>query len=124
MPTTTQTPTGEFPKSSTAHHLDLEAMADTLVARLPGNRRQTQSLARESGVSLLMMAMESGDVLDKHSAAGVVTVQLLRGGVTMSVSGEVFELSPGQAVLIQPGVEHDVRANQQSVILLTVTGGT
>ncbi|MEX0783908.1 MAG: cupin domain-containing protein [Dehalococcoidia bacterium] len=123
MPRTTHTPSGKYPEHTQVHHLDLEAAADDLLARLPGNRRQSESLAREQGVSVIMMAMEEGDALKEHSAAGVVTVQLLRGQVAVGANGEVMDLAPRQMVLFQPGVRHSVEARERSVILLTVTGG-
>lgn len=123
MARTTRTPSGNFPQHTKVHHIDLEAAADELLGRLPGNRRQSESLAREQGVSVIMMAMEEGDALKEHSAAGVVTVQLLRGQVAIGANGEVVDLAPRQMVLFQPGVRHSVEARERSVVLLTVTGG-
>lgn len=123
MPETTRTPTGDYPHAAAVHELDLEAAADKLVQRLAGHGRQTESLAREAGVSVIMMAMEAGDNLKEHAADGVVAVQLLRGRVSLSASDETFELERGRMLLFQPGVRHDVLAHEQSVILLTVTGG-
>jgi quercetin dioxygenase-like cupin family protein len=123
MPRTSHTPTGKFPQHTRAHHIDLEAAADDLLARLPGNRRQSQSLAREAGVSVVMMAMEEGDALAEHSAEGVVTVQALRGRISVVAGEDVADLAPRQMVLFQPGVRHSVRADERSVLLLTVTGG-
>ena len=123
MPETTHPPSGQYPKPENAHHIDLVTAADELLAKLPGHSRQTRSLARESGVSTILMAMEGGDALEEHSAAGVVTVQLMSGLINLSAGGTSFELRPGQMVMIQAGVRHDVEAVAQSVILLTVTGG-
>ena len=123
MPTTTRTPSGKFPERGPVHHLDLEAAADELLEQLPGNRRKSESLAREAGVSLVMMALEEGDALNEHAADGVVTVQLLRGRTTLTAEGETVTLQPRQMALFQPGIRHSVRADERSVILLTVTGG-
>lgn len=123
MPKTTHIPTGKYPEPSPTHALDLEGIADRLTAELPGSRRKTESLARESGVSLIMMAMEGGDEIKEHGAEGVVTVQVLRGHAILSTDGQPFDLRPGQLMLFQPAVRHNVRAEEQSVLLLTVTGG-
>ena len=123
MPEVTKMPTGEYPKSAKSHHLNLEAAAAELKAKLPGSRRQTKSLARESGVSVIMMAMEAGDAIEEHSAPGVVTVQLVDGHAILVADGETFDLRPGEMLLFQPGVVHNVRAEEQSVVVLTVTGG-
>jgi quercetin dioxygenase-like cupin family protein len=123
VPTTTKEPTGEYPKPAKVHHHDLEAAADELTGKLPGNRRQTKSLARESGVSVIIMAMEAGDVLDQHSADGVVTIQLLRGHATLMADGQPLDVRPEQLVMMEPGLKHNLQAEEQSVVMLTVTGG-
>lgn len=123
MPETTHPPSGEYPKPASVYSLDLEAEADELVGKLPGHRRQTKSLARSFGVSVILMAMEAGDAIEEHSAAGVVTVQLVRGHARLSADGQAIDLRPGQLVMFQPGLRHDLRAEEQSVVVLTVTGG-
>jgi len=123
MPTTTTTPTGQYPKPAPIHYLDLESEADRLIAKLPGHRQQTKSLVREHGVSVLMMAMESGDALREHSADGVVIVRVVRGHAVLAAGGESFDVRPGEMVLMQPGVRHDLSAQEQTVVVLTVTGG-
>lgn len=123
MVETTHIPTGNYPKPAPVHSIDLEATADRLLAELPGSGRRTESLAREAGVSVLMMAMEGGDEIREHSAAGVVTAQLLRGHATLMANGAPNDLRPGQVLVFQPRVRHDVRAEEQSVLLLTITGG-
>jgi quercetin dioxygenase-like cupin family protein len=123
MPRTTHTPAGAHPAPAQVHHLDLETAADELTARLAGHGRQSQSLARESGTSLVLMAMEAGDQVAEHSARGVVTIQALRGEGVVSADGRQYPLGKGQVVMFQPGVRHSIAADQRSVFLLTVTGG-
>ena len=53
-------------------------------------------------------------------AEGVVTVQLLSGRITMSAEGKSYELSAGQMLVMAPGVQHDVQAEEASRMLLTV----
>lgn len=117
------TPTGNYPLQAPVHLLDLEVSADELLAKLPGNRRQTQNLAREGGVSVVMMAMEAGDAIQEHSTKGAVSVHLIRGHAVLAAGNDSFELRPGQLVLIQPEVRHDLRAEEQSVVVLTISGG-
>jgi quercetin dioxygenase-like cupin family protein len=122
MPETQHHPSGPHPEPASVHYLDLEAEADRLIATLAGHRRRSVNLARESGVSLILMALEAGDAIAEHSAEGVVVVQLLRGHAVVQSGGESFDLRDGQVVLFQPGVRHDIRAEEQSVVLLTVNG--
>ena len=123
MPDVTTRPRGEYPQPEPMHHIDLDEQADVLLGELPGHGRRTQSIARESGVSLIMMAMEGGDSVQEHAARGATTVQVLRGHTILSSGGRSVDLRPGELVFFQPGVRHDIRAEEQSVVLLTVTGG-
>lgn len=116
-------PAGNYPAHAAAHALDLEEAADRLLAKLPGHRRQTENLAKEAGVSVVLMAMEAGDAIAEHSAKGAVTVHLLRGHAVLTAGDQSFELRPGKLVLLQPEVRHDIRAEVQSVVMLTVSGG-
>lgn len=115
-------PAGEYPSAAQVHLLDLELEADRLLAELPGHGRRTRTLAREGGVSLVLMAMEGGDMVKEHSADGSVTAHLLRGHATLTAAGEAIDVLEGQVVMFAPGVRHDVRAEAQSVLLLTVSG--
>lgn len=102
--------------------LDLELAADRLLAELPGHGRRTENIARTDGVSVLMIAMEAGDALEEHSAPGAVTVHILRGHASLSAGAEQYELRPGQLLVIPPAVRHNLRALEQSVALLTISG--
>lgn len=115
-------PQGNYPAHAAAHLLDLEQAADRLLAQLPGNRRQAETLARESGSSVVLMALEAGDAIQEHSAGGPVSVHVLRGHVQLTAGEEKYDLRPGQLVFMQPNVRHGVAAAEQSVVLLTLSG--
>lgn len=123
MPETTPTPQGNYPKPAATHPIDLDAAADRLIAALPGHGRRSENLAREAGISLIMMAMEGGDLMREHSAKGVVTVQVLRGHAALTAGDETHDMRAGELVMLQPEVPHDLRAEEQSVVLLTIGGG-
>ncbi|MEO8541377.1 MAG: hypothetical protein ABI577_16665 [bacterium] len=120
--TTTETPTGAYPQHAPAQLLDLDEIADRLLRELPGHRRKTETVAREGSVSLVVMAMEAGDEIKQHLAPGAVSVQLLRGHISLNAENKDFDLRPSQLVFLQPSIPHSVRAAEQSVIVLTITG--
>jgi quercetin dioxygenase-like cupin family protein len=123
MPKTTTEPTGDYPHPAPVHEINLRATGARLLAEIGDHQRRTESLARESGVSTILMAHQAGDSMDEHSAPGVVTVQVLEGEIELSVEDDTRTLGAGVLVMLQPGVRHSHRAVQASVILLTVTGG-
>jgi quercetin dioxygenase-like cupin family protein len=123
MATPEHVPAGNYPAPAPVHQIDLEEAADRLLAKLAGHRRQSENLAREAGVSVVMMAMEAGNAIKEHSAKGAVSVQLLRGHAVLTAQSKSYELRPGQLVLFQPEVRHDLHAEEQSIVVLTVSGG-
>jgi quercetin dioxygenase-like cupin family protein len=123
MTTPQHIPSGNYPAHAASHVLDIETTADRLLAELPGHGRRAETLAREGGVSIVMMAMEAGDAIEEHSAPGPVSVHLLRGQVQVTANGDTAQIGPGQVVFMQPNVRHSVEADTQAVVLLTVSGG-
>lgn len=91
-------PKGDYPATAAVHLLDLESAADRLAASCP-DRRQTETLAREAGTSVVMMAMEAGDAIKEHSAKSPVSVQLLRGHVALNAGGQGSGAAPRPARL-------------------------
>lgn len=123
MPETSHQPSGNYPHPASVHHVDLNTTADRLLAGLAESGRNSENVARESGVSLVLMALAEGDTLDEHAAPGVVTVQVLRGSVRLESGDSAQSLTPGHLVMLQPAVAHRHIAESQAVVLLTVTGG-
>lgn len=120
---TSKTPSGTYPQHARAQLLDLEVIADRLLGELPGSRRKTETVAREAGVSVVVMAMEAGDEIKQHLAPGTVSIHALRGHISINADNVDFDVRPAQVVFLQPSTPHSVRAVEQSVIVLTVTGG-
>jgi quercetin dioxygenase-like cupin family protein len=123
MPETTHTPTGQYPQPQPVHHLDLEVEADRLLTELANHELQSQNVAREGGVSLVMMAMEAGEAVREHSTPGATSIQVIRGHTTLEANGQSISLRPGEVLLFEPGLRHNISAEEQSVVLLTITGG-
>jgi len=114
-------PTGNYPASAPVHVLDLELAADQMIAKMQGRRRHTETLAREAGTSVVMMAMEAGDVIKEHTAPSAVSVHLFRGMIELNAGGQSLELRAGQLAFLQPKVPHDLAAKEQSVVILTLS---
>jgi quercetin dioxygenase-like cupin family protein len=58
--------------------------------------------------------------LDEHLATGGLTVQGLEGRVRFSTTSETHWLGPGEVLALEPELQHDVQAMEESVFLLTI----
>lgn len=104
------------------HAFDLHAVASELrdegrVAR-DGHRQIT--LFHEAGVTIVLFDFEAGGTLADHSAAGHVTIQAITGQMRVTTPDAGRRLLAGSMVLLAPGVHHDIRAIEPSLMLLTV----
>ncbi|PQV63368.1 Cupin domain-containing protein [Abditibacterium utsteinense] len=91
--------------------------AETHAAR-DGHRQMT--LFHRAPVTKVLFAFDAGGTLAKHSAHGLVTIHVLEGQLQVQVDGQDHELNAGQILILNPDVPHDVRASQNSAMLLTV----
>ena len=124
MPEVTHNPQGDYPQPAAVHQFDIELEADRLIAQLGGHGHQSRTLAREAGVSLVLMALEGGDAVPEHATHGATSIMPVRGHTVVTIGGEDADLRPGALVFLQPNVRHEIRAEEQSVVLLTISGGS
>ena len=83
-----------------------------------GHRQIT--LLQRPPVTQVLFSFEEGGGLQEHSAAGLVTIHALEGSLRVEADGTDHELGPGDVLVLDPGVPHDVRSQARSAMLLTV----
>jgi quercetin dioxygenase-like cupin family protein len=83
--------------------------------------RASRTLTPGAGAMLkqTLLALREGRRLDPHTTNGTATIQVLRGAVVISADGDELALDAGQWAVI-PQSEHDLRAESDAVVLLTV----
>jgi quercetin dioxygenase-like cupin family protein len=105
-----------------AHLFDLSAEGDRLRAESSGARdgHRQITLFRAEGVSIMLFDFDAGGFLKDHAADGVVSVLVLSGDIRMTTATEDHSIPSGSLLVLKPGVTHDLRAETQSRVLLTV----
>lgn len=83
-----------------------------------GSSRKT--LVRYPDFRVDLVAMKRGTAMPRHSAAGRISVQCISGVVRMQTPAGRFDLPPGEVVVLDHGVWHDVEAQEDSAFLLTL----
>lgn len=104
------------------HVLDLQAAVEKLKSEphpATGGHRQI-ALYHYGSVTKVLFVFDAGGGLEKHSADGVVSIHVLSGALTVTAAEQSHELQPHQVLMLAPNVPHDVRATQDSQMLLTV----
>lgn len=105
--------------------LDLPELVRTLQSEphhATAGHRQA-GLVHRGPLRILLFTFEPGGRLPDHRAPGQVVIQCLRGELAVGAEGTMHRLTPGQVVVLEPSVAHDVEARVESDMLLTVCMG-
>jgi quercetin dioxygenase-like cupin family protein len=66
------------------------------------------------------MLFGEGGRLAEHQAAGPLTLHVLRGSVTFRAGDRAERLGPGELVVLESAIRHDVETLEESACLLTL----
>ena len=83
--------------------------------------RAGRTLAKSGRFRLTLTAMAAGNEIGTHQADSPMTLQVLQGSLRFrSASGE-HEMRAGQVLFFGPGDAHDIRASEESALLITLS---
>jgi len=83
-------------------------------------RRSSKTLAKHPDLRIVLTALRARGYVHEHHAAGSVSVQALEGHLRMHVPGRTVDLKPGDMIVLERAVPHDLEALTDSAYLLTV----
>ncbi|MBC7625968.1 cupin domain-containing protein [Ferruginibacter sp.] len=83
--------------------------------------RNAISVYKTNGMRIVLIALHKDAVLKKHTAGGIISVQVLEGEINFSTDDESIVLSLGNMIALHKGLPHSVHAIKESVFLLTLT---
>ena len=81
--------------------------------------RQTTTFHRD-GLTQVVFAFEPDGHLDRHTAPGLVLIQVLEGRFVLHAEETDHDMTSGDVLILDPGVPHSVRAVEAGAMLLTV----
>jgi quercetin dioxygenase-like cupin family protein len=83
--------------------------------------RLGRTLARSGRLRLVLVALNAGVEVGTHQADSPMTIQPLEGRIGFRVNGAEFELRAGEVLFFEPGEAHDIRALEETSMLLTLS---
>lgn len=105
-----------------SHLFDLDEVAAGLRSEdhpsRHGHRQMT--LFQRDHITHVAFAFDADGHLAEHSAPGLVTIHVHAGRLQVTAAGEKHDMGPGEVLVLAPNVPHDVRASEESVMMLTV----
>lgn len=102
--------------------LDLKRTAEALMQELAQGQQEhrQRTLYKHGPATLALFCFRQGSRLHEHRANGTVVISVLEGKLTITTSTATHSLEAGQVLVLTAGVIHDVFADAQSIMLLTV----
>ncbi|MGH3262736.1 MAG: cupin domain-containing protein [Trebonia sp.] len=80
------------------------------------------TLAKQSELRVVLVALRAGGSMSEHRADAPIAVQGLEGRIRFDVGDDHHELTPGQVLVVAPGLRHTVVATVESAFLLIIGG--
>jgi quercetin dioxygenase-like cupin family protein len=83
--------------------------------------RLGRTLAKSGRLRLVLVALDADVEVGTHHADSPMTIQVIEGRLGFRVGNRDYELRPGQVLFFGPGDAHDIRALEESALLLTLS---
>ena len=82
--------------------------------------RNAMTVYKTEGMRIVLIALHQNAVMEKHSANGIVSVQVLNGEISFTTEEATYNLTKGQMIALHRNVDHSLTAVKESVFLLTM----
>lgn len=69
----------------------------------------------------IRILFRKGQIMKEHKTAYPISVHVLEGHISFGVNGEIHELKKGGIISLEGNVPHDLTANEESVVRLTLS---
>ena len=88
-----------------------------------GGRRNSITLRKGEGMSVVLLVMGAGDRLEEHTAPGPISLTVREGRIRFSTPDGEVEAGAETLLACNAGVRHAVEAIEDSVYVLTIARG-
>jgi quercetin dioxygenase-like cupin family protein len=88
-----------------------------------GGRRNSITLRKGEGMSVVLLVMGVGDRLEEHAAPGPVSVAVWEGRIRFITRDEEVVAGPETMLACDAGVRHAVEALEDTVCVITIARG-
>ncbi len=99
----------------------LGAEDDTLreFAETSKTGRAGKTLVKEGPLRITLVALKKGTALPSHHVEGPISIQTIRGCLTLTTERGDVDVPAGTLIALAPGVIHTAKARDDCAILLT-----
>ncbi len=83
--------------------------------------RNAMTVYKTNGMRIVLIALHEDAVMKKHTADGIISMQVLEGEIIFSTDDQPVVIRKDQMIALHAGLPHSVKALKESVFLLTLT---
>jgi quercetin dioxygenase-like cupin family protein len=83
--------------------------------------RNSITVFKANGMRIVLIALHKGAEMIKHTANGMISLQVLKGKMMFNTDEQSTKLSKGQMLVLHEGVPHWLVAKKKTLFLLTLT---
>lgn len=87
---------------------------------LDNNGRHARTILKEGAFRMTLIAIAKNGNIPPHHTDATVSVHVLRGSAQLRAGDQEYTVETGELLVIGPNVQHDVRAPEGALLLLTV----
>ena len=85
------------------------------------NDRNAITVFKTSSMRIVLIALHKGAEMIKHTAKGMINVQVLKGKMIFNTDEQSVKLSKGQMLTLHEGIPHSLLAKKKTIFLFTLT---
>jgi quercetin dioxygenase-like cupin family protein len=83
--------------------------------------RNSITVFKTNGLRIVLIALRKGAEMVKHTAAGLISIQMLKGKMQLNAGDQTVQLGKGQMLALHKGIPHNLLAKKKTIFLLTLT---
>ncbi|MBK5270527.1 MAG: hypothetical protein JJE22_05895 [Bacteroidia bacterium] len=83
--------------------------------------RNAITVFKTDGMRIVLIALHKDAEMIKHTAEGIISVQVLEGQILFTTKEQSVALGKGEMLALHKNVPHSVLATKETIFLLTLT---
>ncbi len=120
---TSQRPEGDRMIDATLVNIDLPSYMAQIKREKPwkDGKRNAITVFKTNSMRIVIIALHEGAEMARHTAEGMISVQVLEGLLQFHTDQQSVELSKGQMLALHECIPHSVKAIRETIFLLTLS---
>lgn len=120
---TSQRPEGDRLIDATLVNIDLPMYMQQIKeeSSWKDGKRNAITVFKTNGLRIVLIALHEGAEMARHTADGIISVQVLEGKLQFNTDRQSVELFNGQMLALHERIPHSVMAIKETIFLLTLS---